>query len=353
MPHELRLAVVGLGRIGKIHALHAHRLSGAGRARLSALVDPDLPRAHKLAAELGGDVAVYPSVEELTAAQGADAAVISTPTGMHREHAQTLIDAGLRVLLEKPMTASLAGDREFTAALNRTAPDALMLAFQRRFDPALIRAKQLLKAGAIGRAFKIVSTLEDSAPLPDGYDSAGLLYDMAVHNVDEILWLCGQRPRAAFATATPLYSHRLTSANEEFDDGFMQLWFDDELSAQIQVSRNHVSGYRVETWIYGEEGQIHLGPFHQDPHEVVLEVYGRSKPITHERFSLEVYERPVPEFVDRFGLAYQAELAHFVDCCLAGKPFGVDQNDGLAAMGVIDAAVGALLRPEGATRITG
>ena len=351
MPPPLRLAVVGLGRIGKIHGLHAHRLGDLGRARLSALVDPDLPRAQQLAAELGGDVAAYPSVEDLIAARGADAAVVSTPTGMHREHAQKLIDAGLRVLLEKPMTDSLAGDREFTAELNRSAPDALMLAFQRRFDPALMRAKQLLQQGAIGRAFKIVSTLEDSAPLPDGYDSAGLLYDMAVHNVDEILWLCGERPRAAFATATPLYSHRLTSANEEFDDGFIQLWFAGELSAQIQVSRNHVSGYRVETWIYGEEGQIHLGPFHQDPHEVVLEVYGRSKAITVERFPLERYARPVPEFVDRFGLAYQAELAHFVDCCLLGKSFGVDQNDGLAAMEVIDAAVGSLLRPEKASRV--
>lgn len=353
MPQELRLAVVGLGRIGKIHALHAHRLSGAGRARLTALVDPNLQLARQLAAELGGDLAVCASVEELTATKAADAAIVSTPTGMHREHSRTLIDAGMRVLLEKPMTDSLAGDREFTAELNRSAPDALMLAFQRRFDPALMRAKELLKQGVVGRAFKIVSTLEDSAPLPDGYDSAGLLYDMAVHNVDEVLWLCGQRPQAAFATATPLYSHRLTSANEEFDDGFIQLWFEGELSAQIQVSRNHVSGYRVETWIYGEEGQIHLGCFRQDPHEVELEVYGRSKPILHERFRLERYNQPVPEFVDRFGLAYQAELAHFVDCCLLNKPFGVDQNDGLAAMEAIDAAVGSLLRPEKAARVTG
>ncbi|MNC94239.1 Inositol 2-dehydrogenase/D-chiro-inositol 3-dehydrogenase [compost metagenome] len=65
------------------------------------------------------------------------------------------------------------------------------------------------------------------------------------------------------------------------------------------------------------------------------------------------YDQPVPEFVDRFGLAYQAELAHFVDCCLLDKPFGVDQNDGLAAMEVIDAAVGSLLRPERATPIKG
>ncbi len=351
MPQPLPLAVIGLGRIGVIHALHAKRLETAGKARLAALVDADISRAQRLASEFGGDIATFASVEDLTKSGATQASLVSTPTGLHREHAQALIDAGQRVLLEKPMTDSVEADREFVAALNRTAPDALMLAFQRRFDPALRRAKQLLDAGKIGRPFKIVSTLEDSLPLPDGYDSAGLLYDMSVHNVDEVLWLTGQKPRRAFAAATPLYSHRLTSANEEFDDGFLQMWFDGELSAQVQVSRNHVSGYRVETWIYGEEGQIHVGPFRQTPHEVALEVYGRSKPIAQERFDLERYSGRVPEFVDRFGGAYQAELAHFVDCCIAGNPFGVDQNDGLAAMEVIDAAVKALLRPEQAPLI--
>lgn len=351
MAQPLRLAVVGLGRIGAVHASHAKRLEASGRLRLSALVDADKTRAQRLAAELRGDIVTFSSVGDLIEARAADASVVSTPTSLHREHAQTLIDDGQRVMLEKPMTDSLVEDREFVAALNRTAPDGLMLAFQRRFDPALRRAKQLMDAGAIGRPFKIVSTLEDSGPLPDGYFSAGLLYDMSVHNVDEVLWLTGQRPRRACAVASPLYSHRLTSANEEFDDGFLQLWFDSELSAQIQVSRNHVSGYRVETWIYGEEGQIHVGPFRQNPHEVSLEAYGRDKPIALERFDLERYPQPAPEFVDRFGLAYQAELAHFVDCCLNEKPFGVDQNDGLAAMEVIDAAVQGLLRPEQAPHI--
>jgi myo-inositol 2-dehydrogenase/D-chiro-inositol 1-dehydrogenase len=217
-------------------------------------VDVDLARAEQLAVEVSGDIATFSSVQDLIASQAVDVAVVSTPTGLHREHSQVLIDAGMRVLLEKPVTDSLDQDREFVAALNHDAPNALMLAFQRRFDPTLRRAKQLLDEGAIGRPFKIVSTLEDSLPLPDGYDSAGLLHDMAVHNVDEVLWLCGRQPRHAFSVATPLYSHRLTSANEQFDDGFLQVWFEDELSAQIQVSRNHVLGYRVETWIYGEEG---------------------------------------------------------------------------------------------------
>jgi predicted dehydrogenase len=56
-----------------------------------------------------------------------------------------------------------------------------------------------MDSGAIGRVFKIYSALEDSNPAPNGYKSGGILPDMSVHNVDEILWLTGRTPRAALA----------------------------------------------------------------------------------------------------------------------------------------------------------
>lgn len=348
---SLNLAVVGLGRIGVIHAFHADELEreGAG-CRLTALVDVDQDKARKLAADMGrGDVTVYGSVEDLVAADAADAAVISTPTGLHQEHAEALIAAGKRVLLEKPMTSSLADDRAFAARLDRESPDALMLAFQRRFDGPLRRAKELLQEGAIGRPFRIVSVLEDSGPLPDGYDSAGLLMDMSVHNVDEILWILGRRPRRAASLGSRLYSHRLTTADEDFDAGLIHLWFDDELTGQIEVSRNHVPGYRVETWIFGEEGHIHVGRFDQRRFDVTLEAYGREAPISQETFAMRDYGGPMPEFVNRFGPAYKAELQEFVERCREGKPFTVNHRDGLAAMEVIDAGQrGALTEAAGA-----
>jgi predicted dehydrogenase len=236
------------------------------------------------------------------------------------------------------MTESLNSDRKLAARLNRDSPQAVMLAFQRRFDGPLQYAKKLLDEGAIGRPFKIVSILEDSNPLPDGYVSPGLLKDMSIHNVDEVLWLSGLSPVAAACIGSRIYSHRLTTADEDFDDGFLYLWFDGEVCGQIQVSRNHVSGYRVETWIFGEKGNIHIGHFEQKRLEVVVEAYGREKAIAREVFQLKPYGPSVPEFVDRFGAAYKEEIAYFVRRCRKNEPFSVNHEDGLRAMEVIEAA---------------
>jgi predicted dehydrogenase len=214
-----------------------------------------------------------------------------------------------------------------------------MLAFQRRFDPALCHAKRLVDEGAIGRPFKLVSILEDSRPLPDGYVSPGLLYDMSVHNVDETLWMLGRSPETSLAVKNRLYGHRLTTAQEDCDDALLYLWFDEELAAQVQVSRNHVAGYRVETWVFGEKGHVHVGGFDQNPAEVVLEAYGAGKPIERRVFAQRSYGRPVPEFVGRFGNSYRAEVEDFAKRCRNGEPFVVDQHDGLRAMEVIDAAL--------------
>src|SRR5260370_7851317 len=147
---------------------------------------------------------------------------------------------------------------------------------------------------------------------------------MSVHNVDEILWLTGRVPSAALAIGSRLYSHRLTTCQEDFDDALLYPWFDGEMTAQVQVSRNHVSGYRVETLIFGEKGQIHIGRFDQKQFDIVVEAYGRRgrpEPIAYRTFSMRDYRRPLPEFIDRFGPAYKAELAAFIDCCRSGSPF--------------------------------
>jgi myo-inositol 2-dehydrogenase/D-chiro-inositol 1-dehydrogenase len=344
---ELKIAIAGLGRMGVIHALHAHELTqeGAGCV-LAALVDQDLERARHFAATAGAEVPLFRSIEELAAAGICNATVIVTPTATHREIAAALIKAGHRVLLEKPLTGTLAGDREFSAELDRTAPHALMLAFQRRFDGPLQYARKLVADGLIGRVFKVYSALEDSNPAPDGYLSGGILPDMSVHNVDEILWLTGHTPRAALSIGTRIYSHRLTTCREDFDDALLYVWFDEEMVAQVQVTRNHVSGYRVETLIFGEEGQIHVGRFDQKPFEIVVEAYGRrgrAEPLAHRIFHMRDYGQPLPEFIDRFGPAYKAELAAFVECCRTGAPFPTSHRDGLRAQEVISAGMQAAI----------
>jgi myo-inositol 2-dehydrogenase/D-chiro-inositol 1-dehydrogenase len=341
--------------MGQIHALHAHELMHETEiCQFTAVAEINPDRASCFLNEIGHELPVFSSLEELARAGVCDATVIVTPTNMHREHAAILIAAGQRVLLEKPLTGTLAGDREFAAELDRDYPNALMLALQRRFDAPLQYAKHLMLDGLIGRVFKIYSALEDSNPAPNGYVSGGILPDMSVHNVDEVLWLTGRMPQAALAIGSRIYSHRLTTSEEDFDDALLYMWFPDELVAQVQVGRNHVSGYRVETILFGEEGQIHVGRFEGQPFDVVVEAYGRrgAAPLVCERFAMRDYGRPLPEFVDRFGAAYKAELATFIECCRTNAPFPTSHRDGLHAQEVISAGMNAVMGPQQAAPVT-
>jgi myo-inositol 2-dehydrogenase/D-chiro-inositol 1-dehydrogenase len=343
----VKLSVAGLGRMGAVHALHVVELArDTGACELAALADSDIARAQRFLADIGLDVPIFSSVDELAKSGATDATVVVTPTDSHREHAAKLIAAGQRVLVEKPLTGTLEGDREFAAELDVGHPDALMLGFQRRFDEPLMYVKKLVDDGAIGRVFKVFSALEDSNPAPNGYHSGGILPDMSVHNVDEILWLTGRMPTRALSIGSRIYGHKLTTSDEDFDDALLYLWFEDDLVAQVQVTRNHVSGYRVETILFGGEGQVHVGHFDQKPFEVTVEAYGRrgrSEPLAQRTFLARDYGKPLPEFIDRFGAAYKAELSAFIDCCSMKKPFPSTHRDGLRAQEAISAGMRAVV----------
>ena len=114
MPEPLKIAVAGIGRMGAIHALHVHHLEREpGSCVLAALADSNLDHARGFAAQVGANVPIFASIKELADARVCSATVIVTPTENHREHATTLVNAGHRVFLEKPLTGSLATDLEF------------------------------------------------------------------------------------------------------------------------------------------------------------------------------------------------------------------------------------------------
>lgn len=359
MSDPLRIAAVGVGRIGVFHAQHVQELATrCGDCELVAVVDGHADLAERAAARLQpgqeAPIRAFRSVEELVQAGINDGAVIASRTADHHRHARVLVEAGQRVLLEKPLADTLEEARAFAAWLeaDEARQRAVMQAFQRRFDPALLRVRRLLCEGAIGPVFKLVSILEDPAPPPDGYDSPGLLADMSVHNIDEVMWLSGKRPRAVAGVGARLYNQSFASVAEDFDDVFLQMWLDGEAVAQVQVSRNHVAGYRNETFIYGEEGLIHVGHFQEDPLQVDVEAYGRRGTVLEQvSFELRDYGRGVPVFIERFGPAYSAEVAHYVERCLARAPFDVTHRDGLRALEVVAAGVRSLKTREEAVGV--
>ena len=358
-PHSqkqpIRVGVVGLGRTGMIHALHLHELEREGSlCQLTCVSTIDRKGGDKFLLEAGISAPVFDDIEALVKADVCDVAVIATNTPLHREHALMTIKTGRRVFLEKPLTGTLEGDREFARLLEQEYPHALMLGLQRRFDAPLKYAKQLIDEGAVGRIYKIYSALEDSSPAPDGFASPGILADMAIHNVDEIVWFTGRKPVRAMAVGSRVFSHSHTTCEEDFDDALMLLEFGDELIGQLQVGRNHVSGYRGETVIYGERGHIHLGRFNQKLNEVIVEAYGMrdaKKPIAVRTFAARRYDQPLPEFIDRFGAAYKEELKVFLECCRDGKPFPITHRDGLRAQEIISGAMSACIRKEDMAQI--
>jgi myo-inositol 2-dehydrogenase/D-chiro-inositol 1-dehydrogenase len=351
----IRVGVVGLGRMGMIHALHIHELAQeSDLCRLVAVSTLDKQAAEKFHSLIDASTPVFENIEALTLSDTCDVAVIATNTDSHREHSLLMIRAGKRVFQEKPLTGTLEGDREYAALLEREHPHALMLGFQKRFDAPLLYAKQLIDEGAIGRVFKIYTALEDSSPAPDGFNSPGILPDMAVHNVDEIVWLSGRKPESALAIGSRIYSHIHKTCKEDFDDALMLLDFGNELIGQLQVTRNHVSGYRGETVIYGEKGQIHIGRFNQKLLEVIVEAYGTrdaKQPIALKTFEQRRYDQPLPEFIDRFGAAYKEELRTFLECCRNDQPFPITHRDGLCAQEIISGAMKACIRKEDMARI--
>jgi predicted dehydrogenase len=329
--------------MGQVHAANLFELQQReGACEIVAVVEADAGRAQRFLDKTGLRAPMFATITELAAAGLCETAIIVTPTDKHQDHAETLISKGWRVFVEKPLTGTLEGDLSFAAQLDRQHPHALMLGFQRRFDAPLRYAKELMDGGTIGRVFKIYSALEDSGPPPDGYQSGGILSDMSVHNVDEILWLAGSMPKSAIAIGSRLYGHKVSSYEEDFDDALMTMWFEKDVMAQVQVTRNHVSGYRVETILFGEQGQIQIGHFDQRPVDITVTVYGRrgrSEPLAQRTFSMGEPVPNFPEFMDRFGPAYKAEMAAFVECVRAGKPFPVTHRDGLRAQQVISAAM--------------
>ncbi len=355
MNKSIDIGIIGIGRMGWVHARHLLELEReTGFSRLAAVVDLDVPKTSKFAAEMGYTGKLFASMEEYLAWGGTKATMIVTPTEKHRQHASTLVKAGHRVILEKPLTGSLEGDTAFCAELDRDYPNSVMLAFQRRFDGALAYGRELMQSGVIGKVFKVYSALEDSGPPPDAYQSDGILPDMSVHNVDEIMWLLGAMPDRALAIGTRLYNHKVAVCQEDFDDTMLYMWFGEDVLGQVQVTRNHVSGYRVETIIFGEKGQIQIGHFNQTPNETVVEAFGprgAAEPLSRKTFPGGKLRPSAPEFEDRFGPAYKAEAAAFLECCRSGSAFPTNHNDGLRAQQVIAAGMRGLFTRANAVTI--
>jgi myo-inositol 2-dehydrogenase/D-chiro-inositol 1-dehydrogenase len=183
----VRLAVVGAGRMGRVH-LEALRRSS--KVRAVAAADPSAAAREALAA---AGLAVHAGVTELLESGGFDAAIVAAPSDRHVETVMALLEAGVPVLCEKPCGLD-TGEAGRIAALAQTTGVPVQVGFFRRFVPALQAFRDRLRAGELGEVAQLATFQWDGEPPPAAYytSSGGVFADMAIHDFDELRWLSGQ-----------------------------------------------------------------------------------------------------------------------------------------------------------------
>jgi predicted dehydrogenase len=180
-------------------------------ARVTAVCDPSAAARERLVSTLGAageGVKAYPSLEEMLAAQPMDAAVITTPHTQHGAHVRACLEAGLHVLVEKPMTTTARDARELIALAEKTGK-VLAIGYQRHGDGKFIKARELVQSGAIGdvRLVHVIiaqDCLDNFRPgatwrADPAMSGGGHFMDTGSHINDMMLYVSGLAPEQVFA----------------------------------------------------------------------------------------------------------------------------------------------------------
>lgn len=188
---KTRIAVAGAGYIG---LAHVGVIQSSPTCTLSAIVDPS-PAAVEIAAKAG--VPLYRSLDELFEKDRPDGVVLATPNQLHVEHALKCIEAGVPMLLEKPVAPTVEEAETLVKEAERTGAK-ILIGHHRAHSPIMARAKQLIDEGRLG---KLVAVMGSAVFFkPDQYfadapwrkePGAGPILLNMIHEVHNLRMLCG------------------------------------------------------------------------------------------------------------------------------------------------------------------
>jgi myo-inositol 2-dehydrogenase/D-chiro-inositol 1-dehydrogenase len=331
----LRYGLFGIGRCG---CVHGQILLGQGQ-HIVALGDESSEAINAAAQKLDLLKASRFTAPDAMARHGEiDAVVISSHTRDHAHHALPFIQAGIPVYLEKPLTAELA---EAFSFVDITGPsrNLLQIGLQRRFDPALVYAKQLLDQKLIGEIREIRSVLRDQYPPPPTYSSRGLIIDMGIHVADEAHWLTGEFPCRVWAKMFHAKEYR-SPIDEGGNTAHVGFLTPGGIIGRLDLSRTHASGYNNETSIIGTRGVLQVGRFSGYPGPIHVELWTSNGQLHPASKTFQMTELPSghAEFQPRFQTAYQNAHAQFRQSIAHRADFLVTQNEVLDAQVIVEAA---------------
>jgi len=307
----MRVAIVGAGSLGSVHARAAASLPGV---RVSWVADIDQERAADLAGQVGASASA--DVGGVLGRDDVDAVVVAVPTDRHREVVELAAESGKHVFCEKPLALTLPGARAMIAACDR-AGVRLMAGQVVRFFPEYARIGTLLREGAVGRVATVRARRLNVHPgshrswYADPARSGGLIMDLMIHDLDTLRWYFGEAER--------VMAHDLSTRPSAgtLDYAVATIRFRGGEVGHVEASWAH-QGFRTSIEVAGDAGLLR--------HD------------SQEGISLRT-ERPGSlggDYLVPTGPAgespYRAELRHFFDRLADGEPFLTPGEDAAASL---------------------
>lgn len=325
MSNELRIAVLGVGMMGADHV--ARITSTIAGARVAVINDYMVDKAEALAATIPGCRVVADPIEAIADPE-VDAVLLATPGATHEAQLLACIEHGKPVLCEKPLTTDVETSLAVVKAEKASGKKLIQVGFMRRFDPEYAELKELIDSGELGRPL-VVHCAHRNPAVPPGFDSAMIVKDSLVHEVDVTRFLLDEEI-ASVHILKP-------SANSNAPEGLQ----DPQIALFSTTSGRHVDAevfvttgvaYEVRTEVVAELGSAMIG--------LDVGLVRKSKPGSWGGTI-------TPSFKERFGTAYDLQVQRWVNAVVAGAETGnyvdgPDAWDGYAAAAVCAAGVKSL-----------
>jgi len=260
MAKQVRVGIVGCGKIAERN--HIPGFKSTPGATVAALCDVVTKRMKAVQAELAPDAELFADAEEMYKSGGLDAVSICTPNSLHYPQTMAAIKAGLHVLCDKPMAATLPEATRMIEAAKR-ADKVLQINQSLRYSPPYVAMADLVRKGKIGEVMH-VRCLRTSGTTPDKSWSpgakwfvsqafqGGLILDIAIHMADLMKWLVGDVDRIAALVDT-------RTKGIDVPDNVRALFrFENGASGTLELSWTFPAG-GGHFEVYGTKGTIRMG----------------------------------------------------------------------------------------------
>lgn len=249
-------AIVGCGMISRFHAKALAEVPGA---KIVAVADSEVARAHKFATELGlSEANVYSDLPPMLARRDVDIVIVATPSGVHMPPSVAAAEAGKHVVVEKPLEITLERCDQIIQACDRNKVK-LCTIFPSRFAESNRTLKAAVDAGRFGRLTLGETTCKwwrSQAYYDQGgwrgtmaLDGGGALMNQAIHNVDLLCWMMG--------TATHVIGFTAMLAHERIeveDTAVACLRFANGALGVIEATTSVHPGFPKTIAIHGDHG---------------------------------------------------------------------------------------------------